>query len=161
MKIQIMGGKGVKAKHCWGMSTFFFSKVRWQCPAMFCLLPQVNFPTNNLNFDQRWRWWNRIQAIFLNLFYFILSISRSKKKKASPIGFVVRLSSLQQQLGPGLRCSGWWLTGQLNRKDRLRSLPLFRPPSFDNFYGDLQILAKKVAKKRPPPASTKIHISNT
>ena len=90
----------------------------------------------------------------------LAGVSTSKKKKAFPIGFVVRLSSLQQ-LGPGLGCSGWWLTGQLNRKDRLRSLPLFRSPSFDNFYGDLQILAKKVAKKRPPLASTKIHTANT
>ena len=29
---------GVKAKHCWVMSpNFLFSKVCWQCPAMFCL----------------------------------------------------------------------------------------------------------------------------
>ena len=34
----------------------------------FALLPQVNFPANNLNFH--WRWWDQIQAIFLNLFYF-------------------------------------------------------------------------------------------
>ena len=32
--------------------------------------PQVNFPANNLNFHWRKRWWDRIQAIFLNLFYF-------------------------------------------------------------------------------------------
>ena len=30
------------------------------------------FSTNNLNFHWRWRWWDWIQAIFLNLFYFIL-----------------------------------------------------------------------------------------
>ena len=37
VKIQIMGGKfawGVKAKHCWLLSTNF--KVCWQHPAMFC-----------------------------------------------------------------------------------------------------------------------------
>ena len=34
------------------------------------ILPQVNFPANNLNFHWRWRWWDQIQAIFLNLFYF-------------------------------------------------------------------------------------------
>ena len=33
----------------------------------------VNFPTNNLNFHWRWRWWDWIQAILLNLFYFILN----------------------------------------------------------------------------------------
>ena len=36
----------------------------------FALLPQVNFPTNNLNFHIKWRWWDQIQAIFLNLFFF-------------------------------------------------------------------------------------------
>ena len=76
-----------------------FSKVCWQCPAMSCLytsqsnypcvvnkllktkvfvditqqcsalLPEVNFPANNSNFH--WRWWDWIQTIFLNLFYFM------------------------------------------------------------------------------------------
>ena len=42
---------------------------------MFCaLLPQVNFPANNFNFH--WRWWDRIQAIFLNLFYFMFLLSK-------------------------------------------------------------------------------------
>ena len=36
----------------------------------FTLLPQVNFPANNLNLNWRWRWWYQIQIIFLNLFYF-------------------------------------------------------------------------------------------
>ena len=39
----------------------------------FALLPHVYFPANNLNFDWRWRWWDRIQAIFLNIFYFMFS----------------------------------------------------------------------------------------
>ena len=76
-KFKLWAGKfawGVKAKHCWALSTFFlFSKVCWHHPAMFCLitlLPQVNFPAHNLNFHWRWRWWDRIHAIFLNLFYF-------------------------------------------------------------------------------------------
>ena len=50
--------------------TFCFQKfvdITQQC---FALLPQVNFTANNLNFHWRWRWWDRIQAIFLNLFYF-------------------------------------------------------------------------------------------
>ena len=35
-KIQIIGGKITGAKHCWVMSTnLLFSKVCWQCPAMF------------------------------------------------------------------------------------------------------------------------------
>ena len=45
----------------------FYSKVCWQQPTRFCL---HTFPTHNLNFLQRWRWWDRIQAIFSNLFYF-------------------------------------------------------------------------------------------
>ena len=36
----------------------------------FALLPQVNFPTDNLNFHWRLRRWDQIQAIFLNFFYF-------------------------------------------------------------------------------------------
>ena len=40
-KFKLLMGKftwGNKAKHCWVMSTnFLFSKVCWQCPAMFCL----------------------------------------------------------------------------------------------------------------------------
>ena len=34
----------------------------------FALFPQVNFPAHNLNFH--WRWWDQVQAIFLNLFSF-------------------------------------------------------------------------------------------
>ena len=36
-----------------------FADITLQC---FALLPQVNFPTNNLNLH--WRWWDWIQAIF-------------------------------------------------------------------------------------------------
>ena len=41
-----------------------FDDITQQC---FALLPQVNFPSHNLNFH----WLDRIQAIFLNLSYFI------------------------------------------------------------------------------------------
>ena len=41
--------------------------ITQQC---FALFPQVNFPANNLNFHWSWRWWDRIQDIFSNLFYF-------------------------------------------------------------------------------------------
>ena len=62
----------MKAKLCWALSkNFWKQKVCWHHPAVIALLPQVNFPTNNLNFHWRWRWWDLIQAIFLNLFYFI------------------------------------------------------------------------------------------
>jgi hypothetical protein len=41
-------------------------KVCLRCKGkhMFC------FPANNLNFHSRWGWWDWIQTIFLNLFYF-------------------------------------------------------------------------------------------
>ena len=45
-----------------------FVDITQQC---FALLPQVNFPSNNLNFQWSWRWWDWIQAIFLNIFYFL------------------------------------------------------------------------------------------
>ena len=32
----------------------------------------ANSPTHNLNFNRRWRWWDRIQATFWNIFYFTL-----------------------------------------------------------------------------------------
>ena len=75
VKIQIMGGKvylRCRGKTLLGvvnklLKTKFVDTIQ-QCLAC---LPQVNFPTNNLNFHWRWRWWNRIQAIILNLFYFI------------------------------------------------------------------------------------------
>ena len=39
-------------------------------------MPQVNFTTNNFNFH--WRWWDQIQATFLNLFYFKSTDKHSK-----------------------------------------------------------------------------------
>ena len=39
-------------------------KVCWQHPGLFCLSPQANFPTHNLNFHWQWRWWDQIQATF-------------------------------------------------------------------------------------------------
>ena len=44
-----------KAKHSWALTN---------------LLPQVNFPANDLNFHWMWRWRDQIQAIFSNLFCF-------------------------------------------------------------------------------------------
>ena len=49
-----------------GANNKFFVQKRFvdntqQC---FALTPQANFPAHNLDFHWRWRWWNRIQAIF-------------------------------------------------------------------------------------------------
>ena len=73
MKIQnyVMFAWGVKAKHCWLLSSNFWkNKVCWHHPAMFCLITSRKFPANNLNFLWRSSWWDQIQDIFLNLFYF-------------------------------------------------------------------------------------------
>ena len=50
--------------------TFCFQKFVDNAQQCFAFTPQANFPAHNLNFHWRWRWWDRIQAIFLNLFYF-------------------------------------------------------------------------------------------
>ena len=82
VKIQIMAGKfawGVKAKHCWPLSkNFWKQKNCWHHPAMFCLITSSKLSRHNLNFHWRWMWWDQIQAIFLNLFYFTFG-RRGKK----------------------------------------------------------------------------------
>jgi hypothetical protein len=70
VKIQIMSGKvclrcrGKTWLGLWCQQSFEkkkFVDITQQC---FALLPQVNFPANNLNFHWRWKWWDQIQAIF-------------------------------------------------------------------------------------------------
>ena len=73
VKIQIIGGKGKKLLGIVNqLENKNFVDITKQC---FALLPQVNFPANNLNFHWRWRWWDHIQAIFLNFFDVILQFS--------------------------------------------------------------------------------------
>ena len=73
-KFKLWPGKfawGVKSKHCWALSTNFWKqKICWHHPAMFCCITSSKLPAINLNFHWRWGWWDWIQAIFLNLFYF-------------------------------------------------------------------------------------------
>ena len=67
----------VNAKHCWPLSAnFLYSKVYWQHPAIFCLF---TFPAHTLNFHWKWRWWDQIQAIFLNIFYFEINFNLVSK----------------------------------------------------------------------------------
>ena len=83
VKIQIIGRKvclrckGKTLLAYWTLSTNFENKkfvdITQQC---FAFLPRVNFPANNLNFHWRWRWWDLIQAIFLNLFYFTYMLQK-------------------------------------------------------------------------------------
>ena len=71
VKIQIIGGKGVKAKHCWTLSTnFWIQQFVVNAQQCFAFTPRTIFPAHNLNFHWRWRWWDQIQATFQNLFYF-------------------------------------------------------------------------------------------
>ena len=66
VKIDIMGGKvclRCKGKTLLGdvnklLKTKSFFDISQQC---FALLP--NFPTNNLNFHWRWRWWDQIFSV--------------------------------------------------------------------------------------------------
>ena len=67
VKIQSMGGK--VCLRC--KQTFENKKFVDTIQQCFAILPQVNFPANNLNL-RRWRWWDQIQTIFLNLFHFWL-----------------------------------------------------------------------------------------
>ena len=82
-EIEIILGKftwGVKAKHCWVMSTnFLFSKACWQC---FAFTHQGNFLAHNLKSHWRWRGWDRIQATsFKNLFYSRMILVQKVSKK--------------------------------------------------------------------------------
>ena len=109
---------GNKAKHCWVMSTnFLFSKVFWQHSSMFL---HYTFPTHYLNSYWMWRWWDRIQAIFLNLFYF------NYLKKSRQITLGVRMSESNSTKSccissssswptPDSSESSWWLRGVLTR----------------------------------------------
>ena len=45
----------------------YFENKAQKC---FAFTPQANFLAHNSNFYWKWRWWDWIQAIFLNLFYF-------------------------------------------------------------------------------------------
>ena len=76
VKVQIMGGKVClrgKGKLLPGIvNKLLYSNVCWQHPAIFCLYtcPAHTCPAHTLNFHRRWRWWDRIHAIFLYIFYF-------------------------------------------------------------------------------------------
>ena len=53
--------------------TFQAKKFVDKAQQCFSFTPQANFLTHNLNFHWRWRWWDQNQAIFLNLFYFMMN----------------------------------------------------------------------------------------
>ena len=74
VKIQIMSGKVCLRQNIAGrcQHTFENKKSADITQHCFALLPQKNFSAKNLNFHWRWKWCDRIQAIFLNLFYFTI-----------------------------------------------------------------------------------------
>ena len=96
-----------------------FVAITQQC---FALLPQVNFPTNNLNFQWRWRWWDRIQAIYLNLFYFTKNLwmplmNRSKYYSGGRTLHPWPQSFVSQSCAPKSRVSEERLSSQPQRKN--------------------------------------------
>ena len=72
VKIQIIGGK--VCLWCKGKTLLAVVNKLLKTKSLLTshsnVLP-VTFPANILNFHWRWRWWDQIHAIFLNLFYFI------------------------------------------------------------------------------------------
>ena len=80
VKIRIMGRK--VCLRCKGKTL----DITQQCLA---LLPQLKFPANNLIFHWSWRWWDQIQAIFLNLFYFTLKIQIQTRSLRSVSTWVI------------------------------------------------------------------------
>ena len=88
-------GRRCKGKTLLGLSTNFWKqKVCWHHPAMFCLITSSKLSANNLNFHWRRRWWDRIQAIFLNLFYFMYT--KIKMRISKCFGPSVLCRALQQ-----------------------------------------------------------------
>ena len=67
VKIQIIGWESllevIRQKIAgWCQQTSFFQKFVDNTLQCFAFTSQANFPTHNLNFHWRWRWWARIQA---------------------------------------------------------------------------------------------------
>ena len=68
--------KILKGSLDWIPSPSRSAKIQIMCGKV-CL----RFPANNLNFHSRWGWWDWIQAVFLNLFYFNIQLVCSEKAK--------------------------------------------------------------------------------
>ena len=124
VKIQIMGGKvclGCKGKTLLGVvNKHFVFKSLLTSPSN--VLP---YYPNNLNFNLRWRWWDRIQAIFLNFFYFER----------------ITVPACNWHHHPG-----WWHLAQDKVKSPQihRSRPLGFPLVFRRNYGEYWILPKRI-----------------
>ena len=126
VKIQIMVGKFClrcksKTLHCWELSMKFWKQnVCWHQPAKFCLVTSSKLSAINLNFHWRWRWWDRIQAIFFNLFYFTdledaFGQICVKTLKHSVFVLILEKNKIKhhqllfwQKLDPGILTKGTW-----------------------------------------------------
>ena len=67
-------------------SVLLFSRTGLHHPAMFCLITLGKISRQFLNFPWRWRWWDQIQAIFLNLFYFKVGSDKYQLSPFPPSG---------------------------------------------------------------------------
>ena len=80
VKIQIMSGKvclRCKGKRLLVVVNKLLKTICLLTSPSNMLSSQVNLPVDNLYFHWRWRWKDRIQAIFLNLFYFTINLYNS------------------------------------------------------------------------------------
>ena len=91
MKIQIIGGKGVKAKHCWMLSTkFWIQKVFWQYPPMFCL----SRPLFEFSLKLKVMWLNAgylLESFLLYHLYVLSIVIFSRYGKPEPQYFMARV----------------------------------------------------------------------
>ena len=70
---------------------FVFKSLLTIAQQCFAFTPQANFTAHNLNFHWRLRWWDQIQAISLNIFYFTTKVSDNQNYKWH---FINKLASL-------------------------------------------------------------------
>ena len=84
----------LKIEKILGSLNFYFQKFVDNTQQCFAFTPQANFPAHNLNFQWRWRWWDQMQAIVLNLFllYYILFISPLLQKSQIIMNFLAWIS---------------------------------------------------------------------
>ena len=76
---------GNKAKHCWVMSTnFLFSKVSWQCPAMFCLYTSSKL--YRTNFQTKYHYTCEMYIICTSISMYLILIPKGEKVCLSCIG---------------------------------------------------------------------------
>ena len=74
VKIEIIGGKVCLRQNIAGQQTFESKKFVKNTQQWFALLPQLIFPTNNLNFHWRWRWWDWIQTVYRLKFFLLQNL---------------------------------------------------------------------------------------